>query len=100
MSLGGYAFYNCSSLTSVIIGHNVDHIYGNAFTNCSSLTSITIPINVVFIGYRAFDGCFFLTSIAFEGTKEQWGVIVKGDRWKADVPATVVHCSNGDIAIY
>ena len=38
-----YAFYNCSSLTSVTIGNSVTRIGSGAFSGCSSLQSITLP---------------------------------------------------------
>ena len=40
------AFYNCSSLKSVIIGNKVETISDSAFSNCSSLKSIIIPNSV------------------------------------------------------
>ena len=55
-SIGSYAFYNCSSLTSVTIPESVTSIGGGAFEDCSSLTSITIPNSVMRIGVGAFDG--------------------------------------------
>ena len=91
-SIGGCAFYGCSSLTSVtlnsntIVGKdyknnsNIKSIFGKqvteyilgdeitsigdyAFRGCSSLTSVTIPNSVTSIGYDAFDGCSGLTSV-------------------------------------
>ena len=40
-SIGGYAFYWCSSLTSVIIPESVTEIGDGAFSLCSSLNSVT-----------------------------------------------------------
>ena len=62
-SIGSYAFYDCSSLTSITIPNSVASISGWAFGYCSSLTSITIPSSVTSIGERAFYGCSSLASI-------------------------------------
>ena len=62
-SIGNYAFYNCSSLTSIVISVGVTSIGYKAFYNCSSLTSITIPEGVTSIGDYAFSYCSSLTSI-------------------------------------
>ena len=62
-SIGGYAFKNCSSLTSINIPNSVTSIGGSAFSGCSSLTSITIPSSVTSIGAFAFEGCSSLKSI-------------------------------------
>ena len=41
-SIGGCAFYDCSSLTSVTIGNSVTSIGGSAFSYCSAISDITI----------------------------------------------------------
>ena len=56
-------FYDCTSLTSVIIPDSVTSINENAFYNCSSLTSVTIPNSVSYISFGVFDGCSSLTSV-------------------------------------
>ena len=62
-SIGGWAFYGCSSLTSVTIPDGVTSIGDDAFEGCSSLTSVTIPDGVTSIGVSAFYGCSSLTTV-------------------------------------
>ena len=64
-SIGDYAFYGCSNLTSVTISNSVTSIGEWAFYNCSDLTSITIPNSVTSIGNYAFQRCSGLASITF-----------------------------------
>ena len=62
-SIGDFAFYGCSGLTSVIIPNSVTSIGNYAFSRCSGLTSVTIPNSVTSIGEYAFEYCSGLTSI-------------------------------------
>ena len=61
--IGGSAFSDCRSLTSIHIPSSVTGIEKFAFSGCSSLTSIHIPRSVRSIGECAFYGCRHLTSI-------------------------------------
>ena len=69
---------------------------------------IIIPETVVFntatyrvtsIGDGAFCGCKSLTDITFQGTIAQWKKITLRESWKHNIPATVVHCTDGDVEI-
>ena len=62
-SIGGYAFYGCSGLTSVIIPNSVTSIGSDAFVGCTRLTSVTIPNSLTSINKDVFDSCSRLTSI-------------------------------------
>ena len=55
MSVGGSAFYACSSLESIVLPESVRNIYGNAFFQCPNLKSVYIPDNVSYIGTTAFN---------------------------------------------
>ena len=62
-SIGSYAFYYCYKLTSVTIGNSVTSIGVRAFYYCDSLTSITIPDSVTSIGSDVFWSCSELASV-------------------------------------
>ena len=82
-SIGGYAFYNCSELTSVTIPNSVTSIGKYAFYFCSGLTSVTIGNSVTSIGGWAFYNCSRLTklvSLAVEPPTCGEGVFEKVDK--------------------
>ena len=62
-SIGSYAFYGCSGLTSVTIGNSVTSIGQYAFRDCGGLTSVTIGNSVTSIGKFAFDDCRSLEKV-------------------------------------
>ena len=42
-TLEDHAFYNCTSLESIVIPSSVESIGNNAFANCKSLKKVTLP---------------------------------------------------------
>ena len=97
--IGNSAFLHCSSLVDITIPNSVERIEADAFRDCSSLTSITIPDSVSFIGQTAYQDCTSLTNVIFNGTVAQWDAINKHGLWNLNVPATHVHCTDGDVAL-
>lgn len=65
-SIGEKAFFNCKSLTEIMIPDSMTTIEDWAFRFCSGLTSVTIGNGVTTIGERAFEGCDNLESVTFE----------------------------------
>ena len=64
-SIEEWAFYNCSSLTSVTIANSVISIGNGTFYNCRSLTYISIGNSLTYIGYDAFYNCSSLNTLNF-----------------------------------
>ena len=57
-SIGGYAFWGCSGLTSLTIPSGVTSIGNWAFNGCGGLTSIYVyPENLPELGTYIFNGC-------------------------------------------
>ena len=62
-SIGDYAFYGMSNLTSVELPDGITKIGKLAFGYCFSLKNITTNKNLTSIGESAFEGCLSLTDI-------------------------------------
>lgn len=62
-SIGDYAFYGCSALTTASFP-TATSIGSNAFRYCSALTTASFP-NITSIGHYAFHGCSSLATASF-----------------------------------
>lgn len=61
--IGYVAFYHCKALTVINFLAKLETIDTYAFEGCTSLTSINIPAKVKTIGDNAFYGCTKLASV-------------------------------------
>lgn len=65
----------------------------------SEITHEGVVYHVTSIGDGVFKDCSDLTTITFRGTIAQWNKLIFGEDWACTVPATVVHCTDGDVEI-
>lgn len=84
---------------NTIIPNTITNIGYCAFIGNTNLYTIDIPNSVNDIAMEAFTDCINLTEINYKGTVEQWNNIDKDNNWNTNVPATVVHCTDGDVAL-
>ncbi len=98
-SIGEAAFKVCDSLKAITIPDSITNIGWGTFASCKALEEVVIGNSVTSIGEEAFCGCQSLTSITFQGTIAQWKEIALDEDWKDNIPANVVHCTDGDVEI-
>lgn len=101
----GGPLYNNKMLKTIILPDSVSKFSAQTFARCSNLISISIPAGLTTWATASngasltFSFCTSLTDITYRGTIEQWKSIDKGKLWNDKVPATVVHCIDGDTPI-
>ena len=67
-SIGDFAFYGCTALTSITIPNSVTSIGQYAFYDCTALESITIPDSVTSIGSYVFSNSGLTTIYGYTGS--------------------------------
>lgn len=70
ISIGEFAFYNCSSLTELGLGKSLETIERFAFSNCTSLNNVVLPYTVTYIGDATFQYCSSMTSFDTKNVKK------------------------------
>jgi hypothetical protein len=73
-TIGTYAFYEESGLSSVTFGTNVTTIATNAIFQCPNLASVTMAGSVTNIGPGPFLDCLALTTISFSSPSSHYVV--------------------------
>ena len=63
-SIGDFAFFGCSDLTSIRLPLSLTSIGQCAFFHCNSLSSISLPKNLTTIDSSAFEGCESLSFVS------------------------------------
>ncbi len=92
IKIGEYAFWNCKTLSSIIIPEGVTTIGRSAFWECSGLISVIIPKSVITIEDGAFMDCRSLQTIQYNGTSSEWHKISKGRDWHRNIYTTKIKC--------
>ena len=69
--IGGYAFYQCEDITSVVIPPSVKTMGDYAFAECTNITSAAIPESITTISKWAFAHCTNLEKLSLPSTMDR-----------------------------
>lgn len=95
-SVGKYALYSCSNLSSATLGSNITDIGMYSFGFCKNLVDIVIPSNVRTISAYAFQYCSSLTSVTImDGVKQ-----IGGNAFECCSGLTNINIPNSVTGIY
>ena len=67
-SVGYFAFYKCSNITSLSVPATVGYIGSSAFEDCKSLASLSLNDGLLSIGGSAFESCIGLKTLTIPST--------------------------------
>ena len=102
IAIGRSSFSN-TGLEQLVLPDTVRSIQPNAFESCSNLTHLTFGHDTTKIDSRALAWCDKLENIYYNGTKTEWYAVEKciqeNYEWYYQIPATVVHCIDGDVPL-
>ena len=66
-SVGDYAFYNCDSIVSILLGYDVERIGESAFEGCDSLINVVVHEKLKLVERNAFANCPKYTATEYIG---------------------------------
>ena len=70
------AFYGCKNIERVTIGGMIEKILSTSFFNCRNLKELTLSKKVTSIGINAFNYCSNLTDVYYDGTIDEWNLLL------------------------
>ena len=76
-----FVFEKCKKLKVVKLCEGVSSISFGAFNECKKLEEIYLPNSLKLIKMSALANCPELKTIYYNGTKEEWDLIIKEDNW-------------------
>lgn len=96
-AVGKLAFAGNDTIKTIKLSSNVTVIGDNAFDGCTALEEIILPYEIKAIGAHALKSCASLLQIVFNGKKECWLAIKKGEGWLEGTNDFVIICTDADI---
>lgn len=79
----------------VIIENGISYIGKYAFSDYSLLKQINLPHSLEKIGNYAFLNCIALNKVVYDGTIEEWNMIICEDGWKDGSAIKEIKCIDG-----
>lgn len=80
-SVSPVVFERLETLKEVTLNEGVESIDMCAFNECINLEIVTLPHSIKKICDSAFSNCSSLKEIHYNGTKEEWNLVIKEDSW-------------------
>ena len=91
VTIGDYAFSECSLSSTPVFPNSVQHIGQYAYFQCAGLTgTLTITNNIKTIGTNAFSGCYGLTSVVIGKAVDSIG----GGAFSCDLSSVVFNADS------
>jgi hypothetical protein len=87
------------ALEELDLPNSVESIKTYSIRECSSLKTLRLSKGLKTFEIYCIDTCP-IENLHFKGTVEEWNKIEKAHNWAYSISTNVVHCTDGDVAIY